>query len=102
MECLGKNGQQSKYVKEERTHTPSTLRTIPLGVLNRLTKITPRKPSIHSEGVEKIYPNHANALRNTGPAPNDFPTMGYLWSKQDKRVDIEKEPDVSKEKNSNV
>ena len=51
-----KNGQQLKYVGKESTHTPGTLRAIPLGVLNRLTKLTSRKPSIHSEGVEKSPP----------------------------------------------
>ena len=43
-----KNGQQLKYVGKEITHTPSTLRAIPLGVLNRIAKLTSRKPSIYS------------------------------------------------------
>ena len=77
------NGQQLKYVGKESTHTPSTLRTIPSGVLNRLAKLTSRKPSILSEGVDKIYPDHANALRKAGLAPPNFLTMGDLWSKQD-------------------
>ena len=97
-----KNLHQLKYVRKERTQTPGTLRTIPSGVLNRLAKLTPRKPSIHSEGVEKIYPDHTNALCKAGLAPLFFPTMGDLWSKQDERVDTEKEPDVIKKKNINV
>ena len=82
------NGQQLKYVGKESTHTPGTLSTIPSGVLNRLSKLTSRKLSIHSEGVEKIYPDHANTLRKAGLAPPNFPTMGDLWSKQDEKVDI--------------
>ena len=73
------NGKQLKYVGKESTHRPGTLRAIPLGVLNRLDKITSRKPSIHSQGVDKIYPNHANGLRKAGLVPPNFLTMGDLW-----------------------
>ena len=97
-----KKGQQLKYVGKEITHTPSTFHAITSGVLNHLAKLTSRKPYIHSEGVDKIYPDHANVLRKAGLAPYNFPTMGYLWSKQDDNVDIEKEPDVNKKKNRNV
>ena len=31
-----------------------------------------------------------------------FLTIGYLWSKQDEKVDMEKEPDVNKNKNRNI
>ena len=97
-----KKGQKLKYVGKYSTHKPSTLRVIPSGFLNRLAKLTSIKPSIHSEGVDKIYPNHTNTLLKAGLAPPNFPTMGYLWSKQDERADIEKEPDVRKNKNRNV
>ena len=40
-----------------------------------------------------------NALSKAGLAPPNFPTMGYLWSKHDEKVDIEKEADVNKKKN---
>ena len=70
-----KNGKQLKYVGKGITHRPGTLRAIPLGVLNRLDKLTSRKPSIHSEGVEKIYPDHVNALRKAGLVPPNFLTM---------------------------
>ena len=85
---FGKKGQQLKYAEKESTHTPGTLRAIPSGVLNRLTKLTSIKPSIHSEGVDKNYPNHANALRKAGLAPPNFQTMGDLWSKQDEKMGI--------------
>ena len=81
-------GQQLKYVRNEITHTPGTLREIPLGVLNRLAKLTSIKPSIHSEGVDTIYPNHMIALCKAGLAPPNFLTMGDLWSNQYERVDI--------------
>ena len=92
------------YVGKESTHTPGTLRAIPSGVFNRLAKITSRKPSLNSEGVDKVYPDKANALFKAGLAPPDFPTMGYLWKTQDEKLEIEneKEPDVNKKKNRNV
>ena len=86
-----KKGQRLKYLGKESTHTPSTLRMIPSGVLNRLAKLTSRNPSIHAESVDKIYPTHANALRKASLAPPVFLTMGYLWRKQDEKVEIEEE-----------
>ena len=87
MECLGKKGQQLQYVVKDSTHAPGTLRAITSGVLNRLNKLTSIKPSINSEGLEKIYRDHANALRKAVLAPPNLPTMGYLLSKQDEKVD---------------
>ena len=84
------NGKQLNYVGKEITHRPGTLHAITLGVLNRPDKLTSRKPSIHSEGVDKIYPNHVNALRKAGLVPPNFLTMGDLWRKQDAKVDMEK------------
>ena len=74
-----KAGQKLKYFGKESTHTPGTLRAIPSGFLNRLAKLTSRKTSLRSEGVDKVYPDHANALRKAGLTPPDFPTMRYLW-----------------------
>ena len=85
---FSKKGQQLKYIGNESNHTPGTLRTIPAGFLNRLAKLSSRKPSIYSEGVDKVYPDHVNALRKAVLAPPNFLTMGYLWSKQDERADI--------------
>ena len=76
-----KKGQQFKYVGKESTHTPGTLRAIPSGVFNRLTKITSRKPSILAAAVDSIYWAHANALRTAGRSPLFFPTMRELWGK---------------------
>ena len=93
-----RTGPDLKYVGKESTHTPGTLCTIPSGVLNCLAKLTSRKPSTHSETVDKIYPDYANAFRKAGLTPPISPTMGDLWRKQDEKVDMEKERDVSKKK----
>ena len=91
----------SSLSTESRIHTPGTLHAIPPGVLNHLAKLTSRKPSIHSEAVDLIYPDHANALHKAGFAPPNFPTMGDFWRKQDDKVDMENEQEVSKKKNRN-
>ena len=70
-------------------HTPGTLCTIPSGVLRRFVKLTSRKPSFHSERVDKIYLNHTNALCKVGIAHPIFPTMGELWKNKDEKMDIE-------------
>ena len=76
-----KKGQQFKYVGKESNHTPSTLRAIPSGVLNRLAKLTSRNPSIHAEAVNKIYPAHSNALRKAGLVPPVFQKNGKFIEK---------------------
>ena len=82
---FSQNGKQLKNFGKESTHTPSTLRAIPSGVLDRLAKLTSRNPSIHTEAVDNIYPAHANALLKAGLAPSVFPTMGDLWRNQDEK-----------------
>ena len=60
-------------------------------IFNRLAKLTSQKPSLHYEGVDKFYPDHANSLRKAGLAPPDFPTMGDLWKMQDGKLEVENE-----------
>ena len=82
------------------THTSGAIRAIPSGFLNRLGKITSRKPSFNSEVVDKIYPNHAKSFRKAGLASPILPTIEELGKNQDEKMYIEnkKEPDVNKRK----
>ena len=98
-----KRGQQLKNVGKESTHTTGTLCEITLGVHSRLAKLTSRKPSLCSERVGNVYPNHVNALHKAGLSPSIFPIMGEVWKCQDERTNIEKEkePEVNK-KNRNI
>ena len=93
------NWQKLNHVGKECTHTPGTLRAITSGLLNRLAKLTSQKPSLHSEGVEKIYPDYENALLKAGLVPTYFPTMGDLWRNPDEKVDMKK---TWRKKNWNV
>ena len=71
------------------THRPGTIRAILLVLFNLLGKLTSRKSSLRSEGVDKIYPDHANALRKAGLAPPNFPKMGELWKICNEKLDID-------------
>ena len=95
---FSKKGRKFKYVGKEVTHTPGILRAIPAGVMNRLVKLISIKTSLHNKGVDKVYPDHANALHEAGFARPNLPTMGGLWIMQDEKLDIEneEEPDVNK------
>ena len=70
------------------THAAGTLRVIPSGVLNRLAKLTLHEPSFRSEGLDKIYPKHTNALRKAVLAPPIYLTMGGFWKNQDEKINI--------------
>ena len=50
----------------------------PFGSPESPRKLTSRKPSIHSEGVNRIYPDHAITLQKAGLAPPNFPKMRDL------------------------
>ena len=73
---FGKNGQQLKCFRMVSTHTLGTLRRITSGGLNRLAKT--RKHSFRSEVVDKINPDHADALRKAGLAYHILLTMREL------------------------
>ena len=66
--------------------------------MNRFAKLTSRKPSLHYEWVDKIYPEHASALSEAVLIPPNFQTMRYLCRNQYDKVDMEKELDVNKRK----
>ena len=57
--------------------------------MNRLAKLASQKPSFLFKGVDKIYPDYMNALREAGLAPPNFPKMGDLWRNQDEKLDME-------------
>ena len=76
---------------KESTHTPGTVLAIPSGALNHVAKLASRKPFLNYEGVDKIYPDHANALCKASLAPPNFPAMGDLWRNQIEKLDIENE-----------
>ena len=78
-EVFQKKGQQLKYSGRKRNHTPGTLYTIPLGLINWLGKTTSCSPEKNSKRVYSIYPNHTNSIYDTGTEHSIFTKMGKLW-----------------------
>ena len=73
-----KPNQKLKYLNEDSTHLPSTFRAIPAGVLNRLSSLTSKSKKLDHVRIDKIYPEHAEALKTAGIAPDEFPTFKEL------------------------
>ena len=95
--------QQLKYIGKESTHTPGTIRVIPSGVLNRLTKLTSQKPSLPSEGVDKVYPTtQMLSARRAFHLLISQQWESYGKRRMKKRILRTKEPDVNKKKNRTV
>ena len=72
---FSKKGHQLKYAGNDSNHTPSNLRAIPSGVMNRLAKLTSQKPSIHYEGVEKYTPT----TRTLSARQASHPLISQQW-----------------------
>ena len=76
-------GQKLNCIGVWSTNTPSTLRVIPSGVLNRFSKLTSREPYFNSERLDNVHPDHISALRKVVIAPPSLFTMGWLWKGKD-------------------
>ena len=91
-----KHLQQLNYPGIGSIHTPGTLNTIPLQVLNCLVELTLIKTSLCYQKAEKIYHNQAIALHKAGLAP---PICFLQWEtfgeNQDKKMDIENKKGVN-------
>ena len=57
------------------THTRATFAAIPQGVLGRLAKLTTPTQESKNRRLDKLYPEHAKALRRAGLAPRRFPRL---------------------------
>ena len=70
-----KPNQQIKYITNRSCHTHHCLKAIPLGVLNRLTKITSITSKNKDTKLDVMYPKHAEALIKARLVTKDFPTL---------------------------
>ena len=93
-----KNIQKLNYIGKESSHTPGTLRAIPLGVLKFLTNLTSQTPESNSKRIEYVYPNHAKGLWEAGLESSIFITIGYSWKYMDKKKDRDKRNDPTTDK----
>jgi hypothetical protein len=61
-----KPNQQLKYLNSDSTHSSACLRAIPIGVSNRLAKLTTIHPSNEQLPLSELYPLHFNKLEQAG------------------------------------
>ena len=78
-------GQQLKYVVKGITHIPGTLCMIQLVVLDRLVKLTLRKPDLKPKRVDSLYLNHDSTLCKLRIAPSILSTMVQLRKDWDEK-----------------
>ena len=70
-----KENQKLKYLNSDSTHTKCCLKAIPCGIFGRLAKLTSTSRSKLETRIDKLYPNHTNALEIAGLAPKKYPKL---------------------------
>ena len=80
-----KENQSIKYLNKGSQHTKACFKATPLGVLNRLAKLTTINSLNENLTMDKIYPIHAKALLDAG-LMTTFPTLKDVIS-SGKRTD---------------
>ena len=76
-----KPGQELKYLNHDSTHTKATSKSIPNGVLTRLSRLTSITDENKDTKMDILYPSHAEALSTAGLAPKIYPTLGEVRKK---------------------
>ena len=90
-----KPNQKLKYLNKGSCHTNKCFEAISNGVFGRLSKLTTKCEKTMNSRLDKLYPDHANALKHAGIAPATFPKMKEIIAK----LKLKKESkDKSKEK----
>eukprot|EP00957_Ditylum_brightwellii_P028231 2132306-Ditylum_brightwellii.AAC.1 len=60
--------------------------SITTGVLTQLFRLTSRNFGLGGTRIDEIYPEHAEALRKAGLAPEFFPTFREIWEMDDGKL----------------
>ena len=76
-----KENQILKYLNKGSCHTSNCFKAILNGVFKRLSKLTSKTKSNLNLKLDKLYPDHAKALRTANLAPSSFPTMKEIIEK---------------------
>ena len=53
---------------------------IPQSISKKLAWLTSKKDALREQQIDKIYPDHAQALKKAGLVKDDFPTFDELWA----------------------
>jgi hypothetical protein len=71
-----KENQVLKYLNEGSTHTSACFKSIPHGVLRRLSILTSITPKNQDKRLNELYPEHTRALEQANlPVPQTYPTL---------------------------
>ena len=72
-----KKNQVLKYLNRGSAHTKAVFKSIPYGVVRRLTILTSITPENENVPINELYPVHTAALENAGLVPpnHQYPTL---------------------------
>jgi hypothetical protein len=71
-----KENQVLKYLNEGSCHISSCFKSIPHGVLRRLSILTSITPENKDKPLNELYPEHTKALEHAKlPVPKTYPTL---------------------------
>jgi len=70
-----KPNQQLKYLNADSIHTKACFKAIPSGVYKRLSKLTTITKTNKNLPLDKIYPQHLQALQHAGLLTKKVPTL---------------------------
>ena len=85
-----KEDQQLKYMDQQSTHRPTTFKSIATGVYTRLSRLTSYSDSTAKMPIDKLYPDHAAALKSANLLDDNFPKFGEVWADLANNVAMEK------------
>eukprot|EP00957_Ditylum_brightwellii_P131148 10002954-Ditylum_brightwellii.AAC.1 len=77
-----KEDQQLKYVDQQSTHRPLTIKSIAAWVYTGLSRLASYSDSMVSKSINKLYPDHAAALNTANLVNRKFPKLGEIWKNQ--------------------
>eukprot|EP00957_Ditylum_brightwellii_P180488 13748953-Ditylum_brightwellii.AAC.1 len=81
-----KPNQALKCVNKASAHRPTTFKSTANGVFTRLARPTSNIVANEKRQIDKLYPDHAEALFIANLVPlTDFPTFQELWQDDEKR-----------------
>eukprot|EP00957_Ditylum_brightwellii_P151596 11544732-Ditylum_brightwellii.AAC.1 len=61
---------------QQSTHKPTTFKSIATGVYTRLSRLTFYSDSMARKSIDKLYPDHAAALKAADLIGDNFPKFG--------------------------
>jgi len=70
-----KPNQQLKFLNTDKIHTKACFKAIPSGVYKRLSKLTTITETKNNLPLDKIYPQHFQALQQAGLVTKRIPTL---------------------------